>query len=312
MFEEIFYVSKKLDHFPTDCQVFCPSLEKLNILHNKWLFNEKIHQMGKAAPTSFLIKTNKDLERISLDFPYILKPCYSRAAQKVIKIDGKTELQKIEINPYNPWVAQEWLIGKKLSTYSIGQSGKLKAHVVYPLQFSIEGSSCLNFEAIEHPEIERWVEEFIAKEHFTGQIGFDFIEVPGKGLYPIECNPRSTSGLHLFQREDDLPLAFFKQNKEMIKPKAGFSKQIVIGMLLYGWRGCDLNKNRYSQFIKTLFSVEDVIFSYQDLMPFLFQPFLFINYVIRCLKLRMRMPLTFTFDTNWDGESHNSQNFQSD
>jgi len=302
MFEEIFYVSKKLEYFPTTCQVFCSSLKLLDTLHNKWLFNEKLHHMGKNAPTSFLIKTKRDLDRLPLSLPYILKPCYSRAAQKVIKVEKAVQLKKIEIDVRNPWVAQEWLRGRKLCTYSIGYEGKLKAHVVYPLQFAIGGSSCLNFEAIEHPKIEQWVKEFVAREHFTGQLGFDFIEVQDKGLYPIECNPRSTSGLHLFRREDDLPSAFLDTHAEMIKPQAGFSKQIAIGMLLYGWRGCDLSNNTYTQFIKKLFSVEDVIFSRRDLMPFFFQPLLFFSYLIRCLKLRMRIPSMFTFDTNWNGE----------
>ncbi|MCB1067150.1 MAG: hypothetical protein KDK56_03090, partial [Simkania sp.] len=50
--------------------------------------------------------------------------------------------------------------------------------------------------------------------------------------------------------------------------------------------------------------VEDVIFSRHDLSPFLIQPFLFVTYIVRCLKLRMRIPSMFTFDIDWNGDAH--------
>jgi len=306
MFEEIFCLSKDLNRFPKSCKVFCSSYEALDILHNKWLFNEKLHQMEMTAPESYLIETKEDLNLLPLKFPYILKPCYSRAAQKVIQVQNKSQLENISIDPHNPWVAQEWLRGKKFCTYSIANQGKLTAHAVYPLQFSIDDSSCLNFEAIEHSTIEKWVSDFVDKEKFTGQVGFDFIELDDGRLYPIECNPRSTSGLHLFRKDDNLPLAFFDQSPKLIKPKIGFSKQIAIGMLLYGWKTKHPQKT-YIQFIKKLLSVEDVIFSRHDLNPFFIQPFIFVTYIIRCLKLRMKIPSMFTFDIDWNGEAHNLQ-----
>lgn len=302
-FEEIFCFSKELHRFPKSCQVFCSPFETLDPLHNKWLFNEKLHQMGLTAPESLLVKTTSDLSNLTLKFPIILKPCYSRAAQKVIKINSQDELKTITIDPHNPWVAQRWLKGRKFCSYSIAVKGKLTAHVTYPVQFSIDDSSCLNFEAIDHSGIENWVRSFVEKEHFTGQVGFDFIELPKQELYPIECNPRSTSGLHLFSKKDNLPQAFFDQAPKLISPKPGFCKQIAVGMLLYGWKTKHPQKT-YGQFVKKLMSVEDVIFSRRDLNPFFAQPFLFLTYLIRCLKLRMRIPAMFTFDIDWNGEAH--------
>ena len=301
-FEEIFCFSKQLHRFPKFCRIFSASYEKLDHLHNKWLFNDKLHKMGITAPKSELIKTEEDLLQINLSYPFILKPCYSRAAQKVVKINSPQELKKVSIDPNNPWVAQEWIAGKKLCSYSVASEGKLKAHTTYPLEFSIDDSSCLNFEAIEHVGIKKWVKTFIEKENFTGQFGFDFIELEDGTLYPIECNPRSTSGLHLFQEEDNLPEAFFNESAALISPKPGFCKQIAVGMLLYGWKAKHPEKT-YFQFFKKLLSVQDVIFSRKDLYPFIAQPFLFITYIIRSLKLRMRIVSMFTFDTDWNGEA---------
>lgn len=301
-FEEIFCFSRDFHRFPKECKTFCSSYKTLDLLHNKWLFNQKLHQIGLTAPQSFLIRSSEDLSEISLKYPFILKPCYSRGAQKILKVSSKQQLNSVYIDPDNPWVAQEFLKGKKFCSYSISHKGKLNAHVTYPLQFSIDGSSCLNFEAIQHSKIQTWIKEFVEKERFTGQIGFDFIESSDGRLYPIECNPRSTSGLHLFQKEDNLPSAFFGETSKLITPKIGFSKQIAVGMLLYGWKVMDPKKS-YTQFFKKVMSVEDVIFSRKDLSPFLAQPFLFITYVIRSLKLRMRLPAMFTFDIDWNGEA---------
>ncbi|MCB1110269.1 MAG: ATP-grasp domain-containing protein, partial [Chlamydiia bacterium] len=264
-FEEIFCLAKGIHRFPENCTVFCENYETLDQLHNKWLFNKKIFSLGFETPRSYLVHSQEELENISLDVPYILKPSYSRAAQKILKVSSRKP-PKVTINPQNPLVAQEYLHGKKYCSYSICHQGKLSAHTAYPVDFSIDGNACLNFEAIDHPAIENWVKSFVEKEQFTGQIAFDFIEVaPGK-LYAIECNPRGTSGLHLFQEADNLPKAFLNSD-HYITPTFGFAKQLAWGMLLYGWK-----HQKFSKFAKKFLSLSDVIFSRKDLKPFLFHP----------------------------------------
>ena len=303
-FEEIFCLSKGLDLLPSYCKAFCPSYKVLDELHNKWRFNSKLRRMKTIAPKSFLIQSKKDLKKnalSSLKIPFILKPSYSRASQKVIKIDSLIQLEQIIIDPINPWIAQEFIYGKKFCSYSISIEGKLTAHAVYPLQFSVDDHSCLNFEAIEHPSILNWVKKFVEKEKFTGQIAFDFIESKRGKLYAIECNPRGTSGLHLFQKKDNLTNAFFNSLDALATPQVGFSKQFAFGMLLYGWRSKHPDKT-FTEFIKKFFSTTDVIYSKDDITPFIFQPFLFFTYVLRSLKLRMSLPRMFTFDIDWNGE----------
>ena len=84
--------------------------------------------------------------------------------------------------------------------------------------------------------------------NFTGQIAFDFIESADKKLYAIECNPRATSGLLLFQNNDRLDQAFFAETQSPIFPQQGARKQIATGMCLYGWRKNALPENRLSKF----------------------------------------------------------------
>ena len=112
-FEEIFCLAKGIHRFPEHCTVFCENYAILDQLHNKWLFNKKILSLGFETPQSYLVHSQEELESVPLDVPYILKPSYSRAAQKILKVSSRTP-PKVTINSQNPLVAQEYLHGKKI------------------------------------------------------------------------------------------------------------------------------------------------------------------------------------------------------
>ena len=200
LFEEIILLSKNLDRFPDSTRVLCESYPVLNALHNKWLFQKKISALGLKAPRSYLVRLEEELEDVPLSLPYMLKPSYSRASTKVVKVRS-LPLPRLAISRHNPLVAQEYLCGAKYCSYSIAHQGRLSAHVTYPVDCSIKGNSCVNFKAIVHPAIATWVEQFVAHENFTGQIAFDFIETDQNCLYVVECNPRGTGGCIYFNQK---------------------------------------------------------------------------------------------------------------
>lgn len=303
VYEEISYISKALKRFPTSCEIFCPSFDLYHELQNKWLFQEKLRVMGFETLKSSLIQTPQDLKTHDFITPFAIKPCYSRASQKVQKVIPNQAISAtIEIDPYNPWIAQEWATGKKFCTYSICHAGKIFAHGIYPVNYAIDGNSCLTFKAIEHPPILEWIKKFVSKTNYTGQIAFDFIETDDNRLFAIECNPRATSGLLLFSGTDRLDQAFLGMNPEIITPKLGTRRQIAMGMLLYGWRKQAKPNNHLKGFLKDFFSTKDVIFKAKDPKPFLFKPLVFANLWIKSRKLGLKIPNFFTHDHDWDGE----------
>ncbi|GAB4187879.1 MAG: ATP-grasp domain-containing protein [Simkaniaceae bacterium] len=299
--EEIFCLSRYISLFPKSCRIFSSDFELLNILHNKWLFANKQQELGILTPKTYLVACNEDLQQVPFQSPFILKASYSRASQKVKKIDPRHLFLDFEISYKNPWIAQEWIKGKKYCSYSICHSGEIKAHAVYPVEYSIDESSCLTFESIDHEKIFHWVQSFVKKIQYTGQISFDFIESSEGNLYAIECNPRATSGLHLFEKENRIDKAFFNQNTSVITPNLGNRRQIAAGMVIYGWRSKHL-ENNFSKYLKKLFSVKDVVFCIKDIKPFLLQPFVFSVYLLNSLKLRANLPTTFTYDLDFDNE----------
>lgn len=303
IYEEIFYLSKERHRFPSHCHFFAHDFDTLNKLHNKWLFFTTLQSMGIDAPKSVLIKSKEDLKNIPFTSYYALKPSYSRASLHVKKMGPHSPIPDITIEPKNPWVAQEWLQGDKFCTYSICHEGELVAHAVYPVKFAIDGNSCITFQAVEHKPIMEWIQKFVKAINFTGQIAFDLVQVADGRIMPIECNPRATSGLHLFKSEDRLDKAFLNITSKPIFPKIGRSRQLAMGMLIYGWKKTSLPaNNNFGSFLKTFLTVKDVVFSPKDINPFLSQPLIFAGFWLNTKKHKQPIPAALTFENEWNGE----------
>ncbi|MEI8125322.1 MAG: ATP-grasp domain-containing protein [Parachlamydiaceae bacterium] len=307
IYEETVHLSKAIDRFPSHCTVFSPHFELYEELQNKWLFQQKLHSLGIPTLKKALVANAADLREHKLAVEYALKPCYSRASQKVHKVDPKKPIPNITIESHNPWIAQEWAYGNRFCTYSICHEGTVHAHSTYPVNYAIEGNSCVTFEATHHQGILDWVSFFVKKINFSGQIAFDFIEKNGQQLYAIECNPRATSGLLLFNEKNALDKAFLKENKEPIFPEEGASQQVFTGMLLYGWRKSAKPNNRLSQFLKSLFTTKDVVFRIKDPKPLLSEPFVFARLWFKSRKLGISLPDCFTFDHDWNNCEEKNQ-----
>jgi len=300
-FEEVLYISKYLDRFPKTCKVFSSSFDSLINLHNKWLFYERNLKYNIDTPETILIKSKSDLQKLNPNYSYALKASFSRSAQQILKAEPGKELPELEIEEHNPWIAQRWLEGNRFCTYSVCQDGAVLANATYPVQIAIQGHYCLNYEAVDHPGILKWIQNFIALEKFTGQVGFDFFESKDGTIYAIECNPRATHGLVLFEGKDRLDRAFTSQTVRTITPSAGKRKQIAAGMTVYGWRSA-FKENKLKEFLRIYLTTPDIVFDRKDVKPFLFTPVIYTNYLYQSLKQRLNIPASFTNDFNWDGE----------
>jgi len=302
IYEEISYLSKMQDLFPKSCTLFFPDFELYDQLHNKWSFQCKLEELGIETLKNAVIRNQEDVKALDFETPFALKACYSRASQKVKKVHPNTSLSDLKFEPHNPWLAQEWLEGDRFCTYAVCHDGDVCAHSVYPVGYTLDGNSCIAFQSVEHLAILDWVKNFIKKTGFTGQIAFDFIESKDKKVYAIECNPRATSGLLLFNGEDRLDKAFFKTNSEIIHPKPNAKRQIAFGMLMYGWRKISIPNNRFPQFLKDLFTTKDVVLSLYDIKPLLFEPLIVLNIMMNGRKYGLPIPDAFIHDHEWNGE----------
>lgn len=303
IYEEITWLSKVRQQFPSSCELFFPDFDQFEMLHNKWTYQCKLSSLGIPTLKNAIIRDRSDLDRFQFDRPFALKACYSRASQKVRKVYPHESLKDLTFDPNNPWLAQEWMDGNRYCTYSICRQGSVLAHSTYPVRYAIDGNSCVTFETIHHEGVYEWIKKFVKLINFTGQIAFDFIESPvDKQLYTIECNPRATSGVLLFKPEDGLDKAFLNNTTATIFPQQNARKQIAMGMLLYGWRKNALPNNSPLEYLKTLFTTGDVVLRLNDIKPFLFEPLTMANTYLISRKHKLSFLDAFIHDHEWNGE----------
>ncbi|MCR5978300.1 ATP-grasp domain-containing protein [Gordonia jinghuaiqii] len=307
--EETDIIAMLAETFPPECRLFLSDFSIENRLHNKYEFQELLVELG--IPTRKFARVTGPEDAAALDFeqPFALKRCYSRGSQKVHKVNPGDPLTWLEHDELNPWIAQEWASGKNYCTYSVCHEGRVYAHATYPVDYAIDGSSCLNFRSVDHPRIFEWVSDFVRRVNFTGQIGFDFIEDrdstgAGAELFCIECNPRATSGIMMFTPADGVDRAILGTSDPdagVITPGSGVDKMIGLGMLLYGWRSSSRKDRTVRDFLRDFRGASDVVTRRGDQKPALMLPFAYAGILRSCLKYRVGLAEGFMHDHEWDG-----------
>lgn len=237
--EEIFYLSKIKNQL--SAPIFCMPFESLDLLHNKWSFFNLLKTLHFKTPET-LIWNGQNLT----DGKWIIKPIYSRFASKVHVVEEK--LPTFKNDPVNMLIAQRYIEGEKFCSYSVCHQGKITAHGVYKVLHAMGIGSSICFESVENRQIDQFIEQFVSNIQFTGQIAFDFIQE--NELYCIECNPRATSGVHLFERNENLAECFFSC-KNILKPEVNTIFHEHLFMLWYGFKQKEIfSKSFWKHFFK--------------------------------------------------------------
>ncbi|MFZ0833143.1 MAG: carboxylate--amine ligase [Mycobacterium sp.] len=301
-------VKRYPDLFPDGCTLFFSDFDVEARLENKYEFQAALKTLGLPTLEFALVRSQEELEALDFDQTFALKRVYSRGSQDVYKVRPGQAPRGLSFEAGNPWIAQEWATGTNYCSYSVCHNGHVKAHAVYPVRYAIDGTSALTFESVQHEGINAWVHECVKSFNLTGQIGLDFVEVPGRGLFTVECNPRATSGILLFDPETGVDRAFFGVNDEVIVPEPGASKMLGPGMLMYGWRKSSLKGNTFRGFLRDFLSTDEVIFTRRDLAPSLALPLAMGNILAEAARYRVNIPEAFMHDHEWDGDSSADSN----
>jgi predicted ATP-grasp superfamily ATP-dependent carboligase len=146
------------------------------------------HALGEAAATA-----------LARSGPVVVKPIHSCSGRGVRFLAAGTDLPPP--SPDNPAIVQRFVPGEEFSSCSIAHDGRISSTVIYRAAQK-SGSVAVAFERVEHAAVDAWIRRFVASERWTGFIAFDIV-VDATGVpWGIECNPRATSGLHFWRRDD--------------------------------------------------------------------------------------------------------------
>ena len=126
-------------------------------------------------------------------------------------------------------------------------------------------------------------------------------ESPPRRIVAIECNPRSTSGIHLWSGTAQLAVSLtdVDVSRPELAAKPGRSRQTGPGMLM--WEHKEATLKRYFEHLTRLFGTKDVMWSWKDIFPMLMQPFLLASYYRICHeKGGIPLPEMFQSDLVWE------------
>ncbi|WP_293201976.1 ATP-grasp domain-containing protein [Paenibacillus sp.] len=315
MCEEVFYVAQGADRLRQHCDVLVSGLDQLHTLHHKYDFIQLAKSMGLLVPDTHLIQSPEQwLETQQVlhgSGEWVWKPVYSRFAAKVrMPITGQRHNPPGEdmLSIASPWVAQRYIEGRGLCTYSVVHEGRLVAHATYDSRYRTGSvGASVFFEQVEHKGTYEWVKQFVQATGFSGQIGFDFIEDMDGQVYAIECNPRATSGIHLFHPGDGLVCALLEPKVLLsrgteVTPSPGEKAMLALPMLGSGVRQLQGRKGSLRNWRTAWRGARDVVYISQDRRPF-FEQFAVVLAASR-LAHSHRISLTeaLTQDIEWNGE----------
>lgn len=297
MHEEIFYLAGCHEDEILR-RLLAPSFATLVMLHNKWEFSRFLVRIGLDAPVASLCRSMDDVHALDHSKELALKPVFGRACANMHHlVPGKPRPATITVSSDSHYIAQEWIHGARFCSYSVLRDGAIRAFAVYPVRDTIDGSSAVYFTSIPHALIRTYVERLAAAlPNVTGQLALDFIQTPSR-LVAIECNPRATSGIHLFSRTPDLARVL-TDPRWSAEARPGHTRQLMPGMLMWAHKGQGMRA--WAAHMGRLVRSKDVLFSARDAGPSLMQPFLLTSYYKICQERKMRLPEMFQWDLTWE------------
>ncbi len=303
--EEIFYIAAKLHLFPPAVTVFSEPLSRLEQLHNKWTFASLAKNSSSEIqpPETHLAASSVELEpwtaRQDL-VDWVFKPAYSRFAARTLVGPKPEVVSALRPSAADPWVIQRRIRGREFSTYSVSHNGVLRAHACYYSKYQVGIGSGIYFMAVDDVRIRSFVQEFVARQQFTGQLGFDLMQAEDGKLFVLECNPRATSGLHLLK---SLPLAeaFLHPGSSLLEPQSPPPSMLAAIVLLFSLPQA-IAKGKLATLVKDMREAKDVMFAWNDVGPSLLSPISLLEVIATALRRRKPLTRAATFDIEWNGE----------
>ena len=273
--EDIFYISRFKDEIESlGCKIISDTFEKLKLFHSKIEIMKISENLWVLIPLTLefnSLEKLKDYIEKNPDFRYVAKPKYSRFSSFISSnaMNDTIGLDDIKIDlSSNSYILQEYVPWQVVCSYSIFDKWKLVSHLNYKSILNYKNWASTYFESFENDSILNFVRNFAKKFDFDWQISFDFIITSDNKIYLIECNPRTTSWLHLLKNNAEFKETFLNYAKQ--KPYNEF----ILKWTIWKWLSFinlmytfDLKKVKH--WLKSL--VSDVVFDTKDYKPFVWQ-----------------------------------------
>lgn len=273
MYEEGYVVSAGLDllrNAHPGLTIFVDSVATLSILDDKWRFVEHCDSLGLRVPKTTIVTSVPALNDALKTFSstgIVVKPVFSRFAQGVYIDPSLQDLASIAPTEEAPWVVQQRIVGPVASSYGVCRDGKVLVHGDYGNDFVVGSKSkqglgaSSSYQPTVLPNSRQFANILFGSLNYTGQYGLDYI-ISDHGIYCIECNPRATSGVHMFERDKVYGSLMLGSDQRREPRSSGSSNHLQLLQCIFSKEASVFDP----KFIKALLS-RDVLFSFRDPMP---------------------------------------------
>lgn len=201
--EEVFHLAALAEADGFSDLLFAPPPDRLATLHAKDRFGALCGGLGLPVPDTSRITDRAALEAFRGDpADHVFKPVWSRFGARTLIAPPSAALAALTPSPAAPWIAQRRITGEEVSFYAVCHQGRLTAFCAYGSDWRLSGGASYVFRPPGADQTERLrpMAEALAAFAIAGQIACDAIIDAGGQPWLIECNPRATSGVHLFGR----------------------------------------------------------------------------------------------------------------
>jgi predicted ATP-grasp superfamily ATP-dependent carboligase len=199
--EEVVHAAALRPHLPAETRLLAMPPEALLPLHDKAGFIDHARAHGLPVPDSALLGT-AEAAAIAARGPCVVKPRRACSGRGVTKLGPGAPLPLP--GPGLPPLVQAFVQGQEYSSCTLAHAGRVQRTAIYRGSL-MSGTVSVGFERVDHPAIEEWIARFVASCGWSGFIAFDLILDAAGTPFGIECNPRTTSGLHFFETADIAP-----------------------------------------------------------------------------------------------------------
>lgn len=255
--EEVFWLAEaaRRDHWTA--RLLAPPIELLRQLHSKAEFPALLVALGLDAPETVAFDAPIALGELPFaPEDTVLKPEFSRFATHTLIAPDPARIAALRPGPGRRWVAQRRVAGDEVCAWAFAHQGLITAFAAYRPRWRQGKAAGFQLEAIEAPAVRVVSERIAGATGMTGHLSLDVIVDPAGRVWPIECNPRAVSGLHLFDANPALAAAL-AGNAVLPEPPPGILRHLApamallglpsalfagrVGALLRDWRaGCDV------------------------------------------------------------------------
>ena len=303
--EEIMYVSKLKEAPDLQSRLFCMPSNMIHRVHDKYEFIRLCTTLDLSVPDTARADSPEALE-IAGSGPFIIKPIHSCAGDQVTAHEAhETFTQRPDR------LVQRRIKGQEISSCSLAHDGNRIATSLYRGTL-MGGTVAVAFERIEHKALDQWIDHFIAETKWTGFIAFDFIVDESGTPYAIECNPRTTSGIHFFETADLAP-AILKE-RDTIRYRSERHLMQFWSCMEELQKGFGSWK-RFGAALNRLIACRDVTWMARDPLPLLTMPWTARAIIRDARRSSVPFGIAATRDLVWTegektGQDHQSTRFE--